>query len=128
MPSLSDKIKAATAGDELEWIPRNNIPTQNELSALTEEFSREYGMESELQAKAKLPAWEKIKENPFVPLGCLVTALILTFGLLSMKERNHKKAQLFMRARVLSQGFTFSAIVGGMWYQASKTKQPKHPK
>ena len=69
MPSLSDKIKAATAGDELEWIPRNNIPTQNELSALTEEFSREYGMESELQAKAKLPAWEKIKENPFVPLG-----------------------------------------------------------
>ncbi|NXA03105.1 HIG2A protein, partial [Sapayoa aenigma] len=65
----------------------------------------------------------KTRENPLVPLGCLCTAGILTYGLISFKRGNTRRSQLMMRARILAQGFTFAALLGGMVVTALKSRQ-----
>ncbi|XP_072002370.1 HIG1 domain family member 2A, mitochondrial [Engystomops pustulosus] len=66
----------------------------------------------------------KVRENPFVPIGCLATAGVLTFGLIAFKQGKTRQSQLLMRARILSQGFTVAAIMVGVVMAAMKT-QPK---
>ncbi|XP_040539029.1 HIG1 domain family member 2A, mitochondrial [Gallus gallus] len=56
----------------------------------------------------------KTRENPLVPLGCLCTLGVLTYGLISFKRGNTRHSQLMMRARVVAQGFTVAALLGGM--------------
>ncbi|GFT39517.1 HIG1 domain family member 2A [Nephila pilipes] len=63
----------------------------------------------------------KIKSNPFVPIGMLATTAALTAGVISMRSGNKKRSQLMMRARVLAQGFTVAAILIGI-VVAAKTK------
>lgn len=65
----------------------------------------------------------KTRENPLVPLGCLCTVSILAYGLLSFRKGNTRRSQLLMRARVLAQGFTFAALLGGMVATAVKSRQ-----
>ncbi|NWR26651.1 HIG2A protein, partial [Tachuris rubrigastra] len=65
----------------------------------------------------------KTRENPLVPLGCLCTVGVLTYGLISFKKGNTRRSQLMMRARILAQGFTFAALLGGMVVTALKSKQ-----
>ncbi|NXY62947.1 HIG2A protein, partial [Callaeas wilsoni] len=65
----------------------------------------------------------KTRENPVVPLGCLCTVGVLTYGLLSFKKGNTRRSQLMMRARVVAQGFTFAALLGGMVATAIKSRQ-----
>ncbi|NXY88489.1 HIG2A protein, partial [Alcedo cyanopectus] len=65
----------------------------------------------------------KTRENPLVPLGCLCTVGILTYGLISFKRGNTRHSQLMMRARVLAQGFTFAALLGGMVVTAMKSRK-----
>ncbi|NWW09234.1 HIG2A protein, partial [Oreocharis arfaki] len=65
----------------------------------------------------------KTRENPLVPLGCLCTVGILTYGLISFKKGNTRRSQLLMRARVVAQGFTFAALLGGMVATAIKSRQ-----
>ncbi|KAM4039837.1 HIG1 domain family member 2A, mitochondrial [Anomaloglossus baeobatrachus] len=64
----------------------------------------------------------KVKENPFVPLGCLATAGVLTYGLIAFKQGKTRQSQLLMRARILSQGFTVAAIMVGVVMAAVKTR------
>ncbi|NWU89741.1 HIG2A protein, partial [Upupa epops] len=64
----------------------------------------------------------KTRENPLVPLGCLCTIGVLTYGLISFKRGNIRQSQLMMRARILAQGFTFAALLGGMVATAMKSK------
>ncbi|NXW61804.1 HIG2A protein, partial [Eurystomus gularis] len=64
----------------------------------------------------------KTRENPLVPLGCLCTLSVLTYGLISFKRGNIRQSQLMMRARVLAQGFTFAALLGGMVVTAMKPR------
>ncbi|NXS59538.1 HIG2A protein, partial [Brachypteracias leptosomus] len=65
----------------------------------------------------------KTRENPLVPLGCLCTLGVLTYGLISFKRGNIRQSQLMMRARILAQGFTFAALLGGMVVTAMKSRQ-----
>lgn len=53
------------------------------------------------------------KKNPFVPLGCLITAGILINGFLAMKRGDRAKSQRMMRYRVAAQGITIVALIGG---------------
>ncbi|NXM32594.1 HIG2A protein, partial [Oxyruncus cristatus] len=64
----------------------------------------------------------KTRENPLVPLGCLCTVGVLTYGLISFKKGDIRRSQLMMRARVLAQGFTFAALLGGMVVTALKSR------
>ncbi|XP_056430680.1 HIG1 domain family member 2A, mitochondrial [Hyla sarda] len=65
----------------------------------------------------------KVRENPFVPLGCLATAGVLTYGLIAFKQGKTRQSQLLMRARILAQGFTVAAIMGGVVIAAFKPRQ-----
>ncbi|XP_032303354.1 HIG1 domain family member 2A, mitochondrial [Coturnix japonica] len=64
----------------------------------------------------------KTRENPLVPLGCLCTLGVLTYGLISFKRGNTRHSQLMMRARVAAQGFTLAALLGGMVLTAMKAR------
>ncbi|KAM8798815.1 HIG1 domain family member 2A, mitochondrial [Eudromia elegans] len=65
----------------------------------------------------------KTRENPLVPLGCLCTAAVLAWGLVSFKRGNVRRSQLLMRARVVAQGFTVAALLGGMAVAAARPRQ-----
>ncbi|NWX84953.1 HIG2A protein, partial [Nothoprocta ornata] len=55
--------------------------------------------------------------------GCLCTAAVLAWGLVSFKKGNVQRSQLLMRARVVAQGFTVAALLGGMAAAAAKSRQ-----
>ncbi|XP_025201468.1 HIG1 domain family member 2A, mitochondrial [Melanaphis sacchari] len=59
----------------------------------------------------------KFKENPFVPIGALVTVGFLGVGLKSMYDGNRVRSQMMMRGRIAAQGVTIIAILGGLFYQ-----------
>ncbi|NWH52553.1 HIG2A protein, partial [Fregata magnificens] len=60
---------------------------------------------------------------PSFSAGCLCTVGVLTYGLLSFKRGNTRQSQLMMRARILAQGFTFVALLGGMVVTAMKSRK-----
>lgn len=62
----------------------------------------------------------KFKENPLVPIGCLMTAGALSFGLYSFKKGKTKLSQTMMRARIAAQGFTVFALIGGVLWGFTK--------
>ncbi|XP_017769557.1 PREDICTED: HIG1 domain family member 2A, mitochondrial [Nicrophorus vespilloides] len=88
---------------ELDWLQLHN------------EMNRAAGVET---TKEKL--FRKIKENPFVPIGCLATTMALCYGLVSFKRGDTKMSQYMMRSRVAAQGFTVVALVAGLGLTAMK--------
>lgn len=60
---------------------------------------------------------------PSFPAGCLCTVSILAYGIICFKKGNTRRSQLMMRARVIAQGFTFAALLGGMVATAVKSRQ-----
>ncbi|NXH72650.1 HIG2A protein, partial [Hydrobates tethys] len=60
---------------------------------------------------------------PSSSAGCLCTVGVLTYGLISFKRGNIRQSQLMMRARILAQGFTFVALLGGMVVTAMKSRK-----
>ncbi|XP_014240893.1 HIG1 domain family member 2A, mitochondrial [Cimex lectularius] len=81
--------------DKLEWIQPGESILANEETTF-EKFQR------------------KFKENPFVPIGALATAACLFYGVRNFYKGNTKNSQLMMRARVVAQGLTVAALVGGI--------------
>ncbi|XP_054453222.1 HIG1 domain family member 2A, mitochondrial [Anoplopoma fimbria] len=65
----------------------------------------------------------KTKENPFVPIGCLGTAIALIYGLRAFNQGKTRNSQLLMRGRIFAQGFTVVAIIVGVFTTAVKPKQ-----
>ncbi|NWQ98983.1 HIG2A protein, partial [Burhinus bistriatus] len=61
--------------------------------------------------------------SPSFSAGCLCTVGVLTYGLISFKRGNTRQSQLMMRARILAQGFTFVALLGGMVVTAMKSRK-----
>ncbi|GAA0145753.1 hypothetical protein Leryth_006890 [Lithospermum erythrorhizon] len=55
-------------------------------------------------------------KNPFVPIGALITAGVLTAGLVSFKKGNSNLGQKLMRARVVVQGATVALMFGSAYY------------
>ncbi|KAL2503445.1 putative inactive receptor kinase [Abeliophyllum distichum] len=58
---------------------------------------------------------KKRVRNPFVPIGALVTAGVLTAGLISFRQGNSHLGQKLMRARVVAQ-----APVGGTFHSGER--------
>ena len=56
----------------------------------------------------------KTRENPFVPIGCGLTAGALIYGLWSLKSGQKKMSQTMMRVRIGAQGFTVLALLVGI--------------
>ncbi|KAK0724738.1 hypoxia induced protein conserved region-domain-containing protein [Lasiosphaeris hirsuta] len=66
----------------------------------------------------------RIKEEPLVPIGCLLTVAAFTNAYRAMRRGDHNQVQRMFRARVAAQAFTVVAIVaGGMYYSADRNKQ-----
>ncbi|KAK4195248.1 hypoxia induced protein conserved region-domain-containing protein [Triangularia verruculosa] len=66
----------------------------------------------------------RLKEEPLVPIGCLLTVAAFTNAYRAMRRGDHAKVQKMFRARVAAQGFTVLAMVaGGIYYQADRHKQ-----
>ncbi|CAG7698159.1 unnamed protein product [Allacma fusca] len=63
---------------------------------------------------------DKLRENPFVPIGATATVAALVTGLYHLNTGNTRKSQLMMRARVLAQGFTVVAMLGSVYLGASR--------
>ncbi|VEN56041.1 unnamed protein product [Callosobruchus maculatus] len=62
----------------------------------------------------------KFKENPFVPIGCGATAAALCYGLWCFRTGQRKMSQYMMRTRIIAQGLTVFALVGGIAMGAKK--------
>ncbi|XP_044476604.1 RING-H2 finger protein ATL48-like [Mangifera indica] len=59
---------------------------------------------------------KKRVRNPLVPVGALMTAGVLTAGLISFRQGNSHLGQKLMRARVVVQGATVALMVGTAYY------------
>ncbi|OQR92181.1 hypothetical protein THRCLA_22407 [Thraustotheca clavata] len=69
----------------------------------------------------------KFAENPFVPIGCLVTAVILGGGLRTFVSGGDSPTQQkFMRARIFAQGATVVALAAGAMMAENKTPAAKY--
>uniref|UniRef100_A0A8D2MWV2 HIG1 domain-containing protein n=1 Tax=Zonotrichia albicollis TaxID=44394 RepID=A0A8D2MWV2_ZONAL len=55
--------------------------------------------------------------------SCLCTVSVLVYGIICFKKGNTRRSQLMMRARVIAQGCTFAALLGGMAATAFKSRQ-----
>ncbi|KAL5544252.1 hypothetical protein UlMin_008036 [Ulmus minor] len=68
---------------------------------------------------------KKRVRNPLVPVGALMTAGVLTAGLISFRQGNSRLGQVLMRARVVVQGATVALMVGTAYYYGENPWQPK---
>ncbi|CAN6477604.1 unnamed protein product [Victoria cruziana] len=63
---------------------------------------------------------KKPVKNPLVPIGALLTAGVLTAGLISFRQGNSHLGQKLMRARVVAQGATVALMFGTAYYYGDK--------
>ncbi|KAJ3765321.1 hypoxia induced protein conserved region-domain-containing protein [Lentinula raphanica] len=63
----------------------------------------------------KEKAIRKTKENPWVPLGTLITTGALTMAAIRLRQGNSRKFQIWLRYRVAFQAFTIFAVLGGLY-------------
>jgi hypothetical protein len=66
----------------------------------------------------------KSKKEPLVPIGVLATTAFLIAGLRSFHSGTKSQAQMFMRGRVLAQGFTVLALSWGAFYGMKPHDRP----
>ncbi|KAK3940034.1 hypoxia induced protein conserved region-domain-containing protein [Diplogelasinospora grovesii] len=66
----------------------------------------------------------RLKQEPLVPIGCLLTVAAFTNAYRAMRRGDHVQVQRMFRARVAAQGFTVLAMVaGGLYYAGDRHKQ-----
>ncbi|KAI1077591.1 hypoxia induced protein conserved region-domain-containing protein [Whalleya microplaca] len=66
----------------------------------------------------------KLREEPLIPLGTLLTCMALYNAFRAMRRGDHAQVQRMFRARVGAQAFTVCAIVaGGAYYGADREKR-----
>ncbi|CAA2944457.1 RING-H2 finger ATL48-like [Olea europaea subsp. europaea] len=87
------------------WVPPKSLVF--EMGAVNSE------LEELFQEKRRV-------RNPFVPIGALITAGVLTAGLISFRQGNSNLGQKLMRARVVAQGATVALMVGTAYYYGEK--------
>ncbi|KAH7851566.1 hypothetical protein Vadar_013449 [Vaccinium darrowii] len=63
---------------------------------------------------------KKRVKNPYVPIGALITAGVLTAGLISFRQGNSHLGQQLMRARVVAQGATVALMGSTAYYYGDK--------
>ncbi|GAB1317315.1 Respiratory supercomplex factor 1, mitochondrial [Madurella fahalii] len=82
------------------------------------EDNEEFYNESARQKLAR-----KLKEEPLVPFGALLTVAAFTSAYRASRKGDHHKVQRMFRARVAAQAFTVVAMVaGGAYYAEDRNK------
>ncbi|KAI0717885.1 hypothetical protein C8T65DRAFT_605469 [Cerioporus squamosus] len=66
----------------------------------------------------------KFKENPFVPVLAGLTTVSLVIAATKLRRRDSVSLNHWLRVRVIMQGLTVVAVVGGSWWYG----QMKHQK
>lgn len=64
---------------------------------------------------------KKTNRNPLVLCGAIATAGVLVAGLISFRQGNFNRSQMFMRARVGFQAATVALMVGTVTLQNKST-------
>jgi len=72
--------------------------------------------------------WQKfsrrLKEEPLIPLGCVLTCMALIGATRSIRAGDHNRTNRMFRARIYAQGFTLVAMVAGsMYWQTDRQKR-----
>ncbi|KAJ4393899.1 Respiratory supercomplex factor 1, mitochondrial [Gnomoniopsis smithogilvyi] len=66
----------------------------------------------------------RMKREPLVPFGCLLTVAAFTNAYRAMRKGDHHQVQRMFRARVAAQGFTVVCMVaGGLYFGAERHKE-----
>ncbi|KAI1407598.1 altered inheritance of mitochondria protein 31, mitochondrial [Hypoxylon sp. FL1857] len=66
----------------------------------------------------------KLREEPLIPLGAILTTLALYNAWRAMRRGDHAQVQRMFRARIGAQAFTVMAMVaGGAYYGADREKR-----
>ncbi|KAI9743550.1 MAG: Respiratory supercomplex factor 1, mitochondrial [Claussenomyces sp. TS43310] len=66
----------------------------------------------------------RLKEEPLIPLGCLLTCAALFGASRSIRSGDHNRANRMFRARIYAQGFTLVAMVAGsMYWQTDRQRR-----
>lgn len=65
------------------------------------------------------------KQQPLVPLGCLLTTGAVVMAAMSVKQGNKRKAQYFFRWRVAFQTATLVALVAGSYIYGNNRRDSK---
>ncbi|KAI1761157.1 hypoxia induced protein conserved region-domain-containing protein [Hypoxylon sp. FL1150] len=66
----------------------------------------------------------KLREEPLIPLGCVLTTLALYNAWRATRRGDHAQVQRMFRARIGAQAFTVMAMVaGGAYYGADREKR-----
>ncbi|KAJ4439215.1 hypothetical protein ANN_07334 [Periplaneta americana] len=90
---------------EFDWLQLHN-----EIHTTTDETTQEKFL-------------RKVKENPFVPIGCLATFGALSYGLWSFRQGKRQMSQYMMRLRIGAQGFTVVALIVGIGLSAARVRE-----
>ncbi|KAN0092273.1 Hypoxia induced protein conserved region domain containing protein [Hyaloscypha variabilis] len=77
--------------------------------------------------------WEKfsrrLKEEPLIPLGCVLTCMALFGASRSIRSGDHNRTNRMFRARIYAQGFTLVAMIAGsMYWQTDRQKRKEFDK
>ena len=65
-----------------------------------------------------------MKQEPLVPIGCLLTVAAFTNAYRAMRRGDHAGVQRMFRARVAAQGFTVAAMMaGGLYFSAQRHRE-----
>ncbi|KAI2465163.1 altered inheritance of mitochondria protein 31, mitochondrial [Annulohypoxylon bovei var. microspora] len=79
---------------------------------------------SDYQETASQKIGRKLREEPLIPLGTLLTTFAVFNAWRAMRKGDHAQVQRMFRARIGAQAFTVVAIVaGGAYYGADREKR-----
>jgi len=122
-------------------LPKTEYPPMPKLKSLIQEESNSYNYSKNndlsylppvmppnfyQQEGVKEKLIRKTKDNPFVPIGCIATGIVLGKGLTTLAKGESAQVQNFwMRMRVGCQFFAVACFGLGVWYETIKSRAPE---
>jgi len=67
----------------------------------------------------------RLREEPLIPIGCLLTCLALFKATRSIKAGSKEQTNKMFRMRIYAQAFTLAAMVGGSFYYQKERDERK---
>eukprot|EP00088_Acartia_fossae_P071289 TRINITY_DN9758_c0_g1_i1.p1 TRINITY_DN9758_c0_g1~~TRINITY_DN9758_c0_g1_i1.p1 ORF type:complete len:145 (+),score=44.23 TRINITY_DN9758_c0_g1_i1:30-464(+) len=115
VPAPAANEEEAMSKAEMEWVELNQ-----QLARMKKmDGSNEY------QETQKQKIQRKLMENPFVPIGALMTTGCLFMGLYKFVRKDMAGSQTMMRGRIAAQGMTVIACMIGVTLEFKKGMQRK---
>ncbi|KAJ8495279.1 hypothetical protein ONZ45_g1789 [Pleurotus djamor] len=68
-------------------------------------------------------AVRRFKQNPWVPIGTLATCAALITAMYKMRQGDSRSFNRWLRVRVIAQGLTVAAMVGGTYTLGARNLQ-----